>query len=305
LRQPSNNLANQILMSENTQNEPINNLKDISPESPPKEIIPAKAVETPESKEETANMEVHKHAHHVTHKKKWGEYFLEFFMLFLAVFLGFIAENIREHVVENKRGKQYMESLLSDLSADTAAINYGIPRKEGKIKAIDSMFLFFNSNKNATTIPGRLFRTLRRTTWDQRIDRNTIIISQLKNAGNMRLVHHKNVANAIAAYDMLWINIDLYRDEYSVNGQLSNHFANKLVSPDDLMAFYLSNTSAAIVTNIPDSLQIHIDTSELKLQLNFMMQQKVGIRQQLELYNKLKGKAENLIALIKEEYQLE
>ena len=27
------------------------------------------------------NMEVHKHPHHVTHKKKWTEYLLEFFML--------------------------------------------------------------------------------------------------------------------------------------------------------------------------------------------------------------------------------
>ena len=41
-------------------------------------------------------MEVHKHPHHITHKKKWGEYLLEFLMLFLAVFLGFVAENIRE-----------------------------------------------------------------------------------------------------------------------------------------------------------------------------------------------------------------
>jgi len=33
-------------------------------------------------------MEVQKHPHHVTHKKKWGEYLLEFFMLFLAVLPG-------------------------------------------------------------------------------------------------------------------------------------------------------------------------------------------------------------------------
>jgi len=39
--------------------------------------------------QETENMEVHKHPHHVMHKKKWGEYVLEFLMLFLAVFLGF------------------------------------------------------------------------------------------------------------------------------------------------------------------------------------------------------------------------
>ena len=41
----------------------------------------------------STNMEVHKHPHHVTHKKKWGEYLLEFFMLFLAVFLGFVGRH--------------------------------------------------------------------------------------------------------------------------------------------------------------------------------------------------------------------
>ena len=56
--------------------------------------------------QETETMEVHKHPHHVTHKKKWGEYLLEFLMLFLAVFLGFVAENIREHKVEREREKE-------------------------------------------------------------------------------------------------------------------------------------------------------------------------------------------------------
>ena len=44
------------------------------------------------------NMEVHKHPHHVTHKKKWGEYLLEFFMLFLAVFFGFLRKAIGRHL---------------------------------------------------------------------------------------------------------------------------------------------------------------------------------------------------------------
>jgi len=63
---------------------------------------------------QTTNMEVHKHPHHVTHKKKWGEYFLEFLMVFLAVFLGIIAENIREHAVEHEREKQYARQMLAD-----------------------------------------------------------------------------------------------------------------------------------------------------------------------------------------------
>src|SRR6266478_8419489 len=70
--------------------------------------------------QETENMEVHKHPHHVTHKKKWGEYLLEFLMLFLAVFLGFIAENQREHIVEHQQEKQFATQMLSDLRNDTA-----------------------------------------------------------------------------------------------------------------------------------------------------------------------------------------
>src|SRR5262249_54726419 len=68
-------------------------------------------------------MEVHKHPHHVAHKKKWGEYVLEFLMLFLAVFLGFIAENIREHYVEHQREKEYISSLVRDLEKDTAQLH--------------------------------------------------------------------------------------------------------------------------------------------------------------------------------------
>src|SRR5215204_169750 len=73
----------------------------------------------PITQSESPVMEVHKHPHHVTHKKKWGEYLLEFFMLFLAVFLGFVAENVRENGVERHREQEYMQSLLNDLKSDT------------------------------------------------------------------------------------------------------------------------------------------------------------------------------------------
>src|SRR5437762_10186045 len=52
----------------------------------------------PVTQSESPVMEVHKHPHHVTHKKKWGEYLLEFFMVFLAVTSGLFAEGYRENV---------------------------------------------------------------------------------------------------------------------------------------------------------------------------------------------------------------
>src|SRR5437762_2916623 len=115
------NYKNQITSS----NEEVN--KNISPE----QIVETNQPEIQNAQLQTENMEVHKHPHHVTHKKNWKEYMLEFFMLFLAVFLGFIAENIREHIAEHNRAEEYAISLVQDLQHDTTAIN--VQRKSGRI----------------------------------------------------------------------------------------------------------------------------------------------------------------------------
>ena len=69
-------------------------------------------------------MEVHAHTH--TARKKWTHYFWEFLMLFLAVFCGFMAENQREHMIEHRREKEYMRSLIEDLQTDTFNLNSNI-----------------------------------------------------------------------------------------------------------------------------------------------------------------------------------
>ena len=107
-------------MANNTDEQELDNPTNIQSENPSDEIIPTKNTDTIDPNKETENMEVHKHPHHVTHKKKWGEYLLEFLMLFLAVFLGFVAENIRENSVERHREKEYMQQMSEDLKADTA-----------------------------------------------------------------------------------------------------------------------------------------------------------------------------------------
>src|ERR1700712_4200206 len=97
-----------------TPQQPLDNNANDQPDLS-NEIIPVEDTESINPIQQTENMEVHKHPHHITHKKKWPEYLLEFLMLFLAVFLGFVAENIREHIVEHDRSKEYAISLLQDL----------------------------------------------------------------------------------------------------------------------------------------------------------------------------------------------
>lgn len=84
-------------------------------------------------------MEVHKHPHHVTHKKKFGEYLLEFFMLFLAVFLGFIAENVREHLVDSEKVRQYMHTMVENLKYDTTRCGINARKNIASAAVLDSL----------------------------------------------------------------------------------------------------------------------------------------------------------------------
>src|SRR5215831_9908540 len=94
--------------------------------------------------QETENMEVHKHPHHVTHKKKWGEYLLEFLMLFLAVFLGFVAENIREHQVEKNREVELIKSLTLDLEDDINGLDAMMALEHTAISKLDTLMYLLN-----------------------------------------------------------------------------------------------------------------------------------------------------------------
>src|SRR3954449_7195879 len=110
-------------MTYNTDEEHLDNPTNTQSENSSDEVIPTTNTDPINQIQETENMEVHKHPHHVTHKKKWGEYLLEFLMLFLAVFLGFVAENIREHQVEKERELEFIKSLTIDLEDDVKGLN--------------------------------------------------------------------------------------------------------------------------------------------------------------------------------------
>jgi hypothetical protein len=95
-------------------------------------------------------MEVHAHTH--TERKKWTHYFWEFLMLFLAVFCGFMAENQREHMVENQREKKYMQSLASDLAADTLRLSNILQQRISRTKMLDSFAVLINRPDAASIV---------------------------------------------------------------------------------------------------------------------------------------------------------
>ena len=249
-------------------------------------------------------MEVHAHSH--TPRKKWTHYFWEFLMLFLAVFCGFLAENFREHQVEHQREKQYMQSFIYDLQNDTANLNAGFPLKDDRVIAIDSVFLFFERNPDVTKIPGKVFRHIQRTVWDRHYRRNSTTIDQLKNAGGMRLIRKKNIADSIAAYDLQWVRAEFWRELYITNLEKGKGFIEKIFTANDLLPTFRNNsTGNSLAASTTDSLTIRISPGYLNEYLNFLNYQKTSTIQDKRGYQAIEQSAERLIDLIKKEYHLQ
>ena len=145
-------------------------------------------------------MEVHHHSH--TSRKKWTHYFWEFLMLFLAVFCGFLAEYKLEHVIEHNKEKEYMNSMLEDLNQDTTEINRVITSISVSRQRLDTLLNLletgvFSSKEDLKKMysihfadAGFIPATLSQRT-----------LSQLKNAGGLRLIRIKAIADNISTYD--------------------------------------------------------------------------------------------------------
>ena len=153
----------------------------------------------PSNKQEPTQIEVHKPQHRITHKKKWGEYLRDFFMLFLAVFCGFLAENIRESRAEKQKEKQYIISLMRDLSYDTLRFGQTINLLNKKIPYYDSALKFLDNPKLYNNkLP---FKFYIETNIEHDYSPSEPTIQQLKHSGNLRLIEKSFALDTILIYD--------------------------------------------------------------------------------------------------------
>jgi hypothetical protein len=177
-------------------------------------------------------MEVHSHTHSA--RKKWTHYLWEFLMLFLAVFCGFLAENQREHMVEHRREKEFMVTMLEDLKTDKSLLDSTMKHWEEVNKSIDSV-------TDATTLsPGKMdlpkaYRHINEALNYWSFDFNDRTITQLKNSGNFRLIRDEMVANKIIAYDQfnnIIKNIQFQHNKFYENATelRSKIFVEKIIS---------------------------------------------------------------------------
>jgi hypothetical protein len=143
---------------------------------------------TSDQQPSTENMEVHKHPHHVTNKKKWEEYFLEFLMIFLAVTLGFFAENIREHISDSHREKEFAQQLYSELKGDSAVVAVKLAARVAKEKDMDYLSSYFKDS-SLISLPREFYPAFTTSTFlinSYAFEPKDGILSQLRNSGSLR-----------------------------------------------------------------------------------------------------------------------
>jgi hypothetical protein len=164
-------------------------------------------------------MEVHKHPHHVMHKKNFGEYLLEFFMLFLAVFLGFVAENVRENITERKKETEYIRSMVEDLKEDTVKLNRVIKLNTRQSEGYDSLINYWYSKPYTDSSIRCMYYLYRRyTNMFGKVPFTRRTIDQLRNAGGMALIQNKTASDSIINYyefvDRADVTIDVFAHTY-------------------------------------------------------------------------------------------
>jgi len=258
-------------------------------------------------------MEVHHHSHTSdpdSHRgrKKWTHYFWEFLMLFLAVFCGFLAENEREHLVEKKRERQYMMSMLADLKADTAEVNRQLLLVNQYLNPVlkKSIELLYHQNFSDSVIR-EMYDIVPKSTRFFTIAFQNNTATQLKNSGNLRLIRHKEITDSLARY---WAECD-----YLINPQLASYELTRIKSKELVFSlFNLSyfennslieplrkNISLKLMSN--DEIQYFILGNHLSNLLTQLSPQLGG-----SIFKRLKTiyeKASALILLIQREYHLE
>jgi hypothetical protein len=155
-------------------------------------------------------MEVHAHTH--PKGKKFKHYFWDFLMLFLAVFAGFLAENQREHIIENKKEKQYIHSIAEDLNSDIYMLDSIVRTRKNMDNLMDSL-LYIMNYEDPKQHGNEIYYFTRWIPRTYRFYSNDRTLSQLKNAGNWRLIRNKNVSESLSTYDNLVSTLSMYIEQ--------------------------------------------------------------------------------------------
>lgn len=244
-------------------------------------------------------MEVHAHTH--TARKKWTHYLWEFFMLFLAVTAGFFVENQREHMVEHRREKEFMVSLVKDLESDTAQFSRIRVYRLDRLRNIDSAIIFFLDHPGLS-VPATGYTLAAKLFGHVSFFQNSGTLDQLKSSEGLRLIRQRSVVDSIQSYDQQIKRLAL-RDIYETNFMVEQtKVLQNLFDGRELLRLYADTT---FDKNPPTpSAPVEIDGQYVNEYLNGLKTFQLLVKLDMDLQTAIKNKAVMLIDLIKKEYHL-
>jgi len=257
-------------MTDNTDEEQLDNPINTQSESPSDEIISIKDnkdTKTINPNQETENMEVHHHPDLHHKPKKWKEYFLEFLMIFLAVTMGFFAETIRERISEKHRERDYIVGLINNLQNDTSNLKRIMNENNLELKGIDSLMKVSKNNFTNSSVQDSIFFYALKYTFNLHIFQfNDLTLVQLRNAGGYSLIKTDNVADSIALYESNNNNIQIqerfYTDYYIQTWATFKQIFDGTLSRKFFHSYETTN-------KIPSDIYVLISKDEEKMQLFF------------------------------------
>lgn len=226
-------------------------------------------------------------------------------MLFLAVTAGFLVENQREHYIEHIREKQFIQSLINDVKADTGRLTVIINARQLREKMLDSLSTLLNAGDIASKTGLIYFLSITPArSLAFRFVPNDGTMQQLKNSGALRLIRTRKVVDSIAKYDVSVRNLlhqgAIEEEIIQDYREASSHIFNSLIyegmldSNNAVIGFPKGNPPLLVYTTR--------DLGEWNYRMSSMKNMNKANRRDSRLLLK---QAANLLKTLKEEYGLE
>ena len=127
-------------------------------------------------------------------------------MLFAAVTLGFFAENLREHQIEKHREIKYLENIHLDLQRDIKEIDKVIQFNTEKQKFGDELYALLQ--KGVKTDLPKFYYLIKSLSLRMFFEHSESGLTQLKNAGGLRLIEENEIINKIQLLELRVSNIE-------------------------------------------------------------------------------------------------
>src|ERR1700729_1728648 len=83
----------------------------------------------------------------------------------------------------------------------------------------------------------------------------------------------KNVADFISLLELGWEKVNIYNEAYFSNLQTGYSYSEALVDESKLLPFFIQKQTVVFIADIPDTVIIKINTTDLNKQLGFMMRE--------------------------------